>query len=161
MNPEYFWTVYDFDISKEERIRFHGTKIGFLLNKVFVLKNKPKTSFILGKNSEGTYLTTDLSELGSVIIAGEDGSSVIGDDESGRYNFTESLVAEYLANTMPDEDRMILIGSRIDWFHCRDLPVPYVTVIDDVNEAIKSLNKLLYSDLVDRFMLFESTEDDL
>ncbi len=96
-----------------------------------------------------------------MIIAGEDGSPVIGDDESGRYNFTESLVAEYLANTMPDEDRMILIGSRIDWFHCRDLPAPYVTVIDDVNEAMKSLNKLLYSDLVDRFMLFESTEDDL
>lgn len=160
MEPEYFWTVYDTDISPEEMRKYRCAKIGFLLDGGFVLKNKPKTAFILGKNSEGTYLTSDLSEVGSMIIAGEDGSPAIGDDESGRYNFTESLVAEYLVNTMADEDRLILIGSRIDWIHCKELPAPYVTVIDNPNEALKALNKLLYSELVDRYMLFESTEDD-
>lgn len=160
MESEYFWTVYENDISKEERIRYRGAKIGFLLDGGFVLKNKPKTAFILGKSSDGTYLTSDLSNVGSMIIAGEDGSPVIGDDESGRYNFTESLVAEYLVNTMPDEDRLILIGSRIDWFRYKDLPAPYVTVIDDPNEALKALNKLLFSELVDRYLIFENTEDD-
>ncbi len=160
METEYFRIVFDTDISRAERQRYRCPKIGFLLNGEFVLKNKPKTAFILGKNCEGTYLTSDLSEMGSVIIAGEDGSPVIGDDESGKYNFTESLVAEYLVSTMPDEDRLILIGNRIDWFHCKDLPASYVTVIDDSNEALKSLNKLLYSELVDRYMLFENTEDD-
>ena len=160
MEPEYFWTVYDTDISPEERRKYRCAKIGFLLNGGFILKNKPKTAFILGKNSEGTYLTSDLSELGSVVIAGEDGSPVIGDDECGRYIFTESLVAEYMVNTMADEDRLILIGSRIDWVHCKELPESYVTVIDDPDEALKSLNKLLYSELVDRYMLFENTEDD-
>ena len=60
MESEYFWTVYENDISKEERIRYRGAKIGFLLDGGFVLKNKPKTAFILGKSSDGTYLTSDL-----------------------------------------------------------------------------------------------------
>ena len=160
MEPEYFWTVYENDISKEEYIRYHGAKIGFLLDEGFVLKNKPKTTFVLGKNSEDTYLTFDLSEMGSVVIAGEDGSPGFGNDESGRYNFMESLVAEYLVNTMIDDDQLILIGSRVDWFHCKGLPTPCVTVIDEPNEALKSLNNILCSDLVDRYLLFENTEDD-
>ena len=126
MEPEYFSTVYDFDISKEERARYHGTKIGFLLGEGFVLKNKPRTTFVLGKDTEGKYLTADLAELGSLIIVGEDGSPIIGDDKSGRFNYIESLVAEYLVNTMANEDRLILIGNRIDWYHCRDLPTSYV-----------------------------------
>ena len=161
MEPEYIWTAYDFDIPRNELIKYRGKKIGFLLNEGFVLKNKPKTSFILGRNSEGKYLTYDLSELGSVLIAGEDGSPLLGDDMSGRYNFTESLVMEYLVNTMPDEDRLILIGNRSDWFHYRELPSPFVKVIDDPVIALESLNKLLYRELVDRHILFENTEDAL
>ncbi len=160
MKPEYFWTVVDFDISKVERARYHGVKTGFLLDEGFVLKNKPKTEFVLGKNTEEKYMTADLAELGSVIIAGEDGSPIIGDDKSGRFNFTESIVAEYLVGTMPDEDRLILIGSRIDWFHCKDLPSSYVTVIDNPGTAVETMNKLLYNELMDRYKLFEHTEDE-
>ncbi len=160
MEADYFWTVYDLDISEEERSRFHGIKVGFLLDEGFVLKNKPKTAFVLGKNSTGKYLTSDIAELGSVIIAGGDGSPLYGDDKSGRYNFTESIVAEYLVETMPNDDRLILIGNRIDWFNYKELPAPYVTVIDEPTEALQVLNKLLCSELVDRRMRFEDTWDE-
>ncbi|SFL05230.1 hypothetical protein SAMN05216390_10919 [Lachnospiraceae bacterium KH1T2] len=42
MSQEYFGIVYENNISDAERMKFHGTKIGFLLNEGFVLKNKPK-----------------------------------------------------------------------------------------------------------------------
>ncbi|SKB93302.1 hypothetical protein SAMN06296386_109121 [Lachnospiraceae bacterium] len=43
-------------------------KLGFLLDNDFPLKNKPKTTFILGKNAEGKYMTANLAELQSVLI---------------------------------------------------------------------------------------------
>ena len=43
-----------------------NSSLDVLLDGGFVLKNKPKTAFILGKSSDGTYLTSDLSNVGSI-----------------------------------------------------------------------------------------------
>ncbi len=109
-----------------------------------------KLTCVLGKDISGNIITTDLSKMPHLLIAGTTGS--------GKSVCVNSLLISILYKATPDEVKLLLIDPKmVEFSKYKGIPHLLVPVVSDAKKAAGALNWAV-SEMLNRYKMFSEYE---
>lgn len=108
--------------------------------------SESKLTIVLGKDTAGVPIVTDLADMPHILIAGTTGS--------GKTVCVNSIITSILFNATPDEVKLIMVDPKMVEMACFDgLPHLLCPVVTDPKKVSSTL-KWVLKEMEDRYKLF-------